>query len=75
MSITQNARLEIPVAAALTVIGIVLTTWAMLAHAAPLVAPGALVITLGGAWLGNAIARHGVRLFSSAEPQATEADS
>jgi hypothetical protein len=75
MSVTQNARVEMPLAAVVTVIGIIMTSWAVLGHAGLLVAPGALVITLGGAWLGNAMARHGVRLFASAEPQTTESES
>jgi hypothetical protein len=70
MPLTQNARVELPLAGALTVVGIGMTAWAVLAHAALLIAPGALVITVGGAWLGNAMARHGVRLSS-----ATKAES
>ena len=73
MSVTQNGQLEIALAAVLTVLGIVLTSWAVLSHVALLVAPGALLITIGGAWLGNAMARHGVRLF--APSQASESES
>lgn len=64
---------ELTLASASTILGIVLTTMALLVHAAILVAPGALIITLGSAWLGNAMARHGVRLFhvpSGAEENA-----
>lgn len=55
--------LEPLLAALMTLIGIALTTFGALAHAGPAVAPGALLITLGGAWLGNALARHNVRLL------------
>jgi hypothetical protein len=75
MAATQYARLEISLAAAVAALGIVLTSWAVLAHAALLVAPGALLITVGGAWLGNAVARRGVRLFTHAEQSATETES
>jgi hypothetical protein len=74
MSITRNARLEIALAVALTVVGIVLTAWAVLSRAALLVAPGALLITIGGAWLGNAMARHGVRLISATRANAAEGE-
>jgi hypothetical protein len=75
MSVTQNAQLEIALATVLTVLGIILTSWSVMGHVALLVAPGALLITLGGAWLGNAMARHDVRLFAPAEPQASESES
>ncbi len=74
MSITRNPRLEIALVAALTVVGIVMTVWAVLTHSAVLVAPGALIITVGGAWLGNAMARHGVRLIPAASAGATEGE-
>ena len=75
MSITQNARLEIALAAVATIVGIVMTSWAVLAHVALLVAPGALLITIGGAWWGNALARHGIRLVGAAQSSSTEAES
>jgi hypothetical protein len=51
-----------------------MTTSAVLAHVAILVAPGALVITAGGTWLGNAMARHHVRLIPSPIDGAQEGD-
>jgi hypothetical protein len=56
--------LEPLLAALTTLLGIGLTTAGALTHVAPIVAPGALLIFVGGAWLGNALARHDVRLFS-----------
>jgi hypothetical protein len=56
-------RAEAPVALVLTILGMALTTWAAFTHSAHLVVPGATLITVGGAWLGNALARGNVRLF------------
>jgi len=55
--------LEPGVAAAVMLIGVGLTTAGAMAHAAPLVAPGALLALLGGGWLGNALARGDVRVL------------
>jgi len=74
MSLFETPRIELPLALALTVIGIVMTTWAVLVHAALLVAPGALFITVGSAWAGNAMARHGIRLIPTPAPSSTEVD-
>jgi hypothetical protein len=74
MSLFETPRIELPIALALTAVGIVMTTWAVLVHAALLVAPGALFITVGGAWTGNAMARHRIRLIPAAAPSASEAD-
>jgi hypothetical protein len=74
MSLFETPRIELPLALALTVVGIVMTTWAVLVHAALLVAPGALFITVGGAWTGNAMARHGIPLIPTAAPSASEVD-
>jgi hypothetical protein len=60
-----TARLEPALAAALTLLGIILTSAGAFLHAAPAVAPGALLTLLGGAWLGNALARRDVRPFKS----------
>ena len=49
--------LEPALAALTTLIGIALTTAGALIHAGPAVAPGALLILVGGGWLGNALAR------------------
>lgn len=65
MSFARTKRAELSAAFAVTLIGILLAGWAVFQHAAPLVAPSAALIFLGGAWLGNALARHDVRLFPS----------
>ena len=47
-----------PVLAVLTtLIGITLTTLGVVVHLSQAVAPGALLILVGGGWLGNALAR------------------
>jgi hypothetical protein len=61
--------LEPLLAALLTLAGIALTTAGALIHAATAVAPGALLTLVGGAWLGNALARHDVRLLPGGGPQ------
>lgn len=63
MSLFGSSRVEVAVALVLTVLGIVVTTWAIFHHTGPLVAPGATLIFGGSAWLGNALARHDVPLF------------
>jgi hypothetical protein len=65
MSLVAANRAEVPVAVSLTALGIAMTSWAALSHTAPLVAPGAALVFFGGAWTGNALARHDVRLFPS----------
>jgi len=55
--------LEPLLAALLTLVGIALTTAGAIVHVGPAVAPGALLILVGGGWLGNALARRDVRLF------------
>ena len=55
--------LEAVLAALVTLIGIALTTYAEISHMSGLIAPGALLGFIGGAWLGNALARRGVRLL------------
>lgn len=53
-----------PASAALVMlIGIGLTTIGVFTHTAPLVAPGALLLSVGGGWLGIALARRDVRLL------------
>jgi uncharacterized membrane protein YjjP (DUF1212 family) len=44
-------------AALVTLVGIALTTTGAVVHFATAMAPGALLILVGGAWLGNALAR------------------
>jgi hypothetical protein len=52
-----RVRVE-PVAAALvTLIGIGLTSVGIVMHVGQAVAPGAALALLGGAWLGNSLAR------------------
>jgi hypothetical protein len=56
--------LEPLLAALLTLFGIGLTTAGAVLDAHALFAPGALLLFAGGAWLGNALARHDIRLFA-----------
>jgi hypothetical protein len=53
--------LEPILAALVTLIGIGLTTYAEISHVSVAIAPGALLGFVGGAWLGNALARRGPR--------------
>ena len=55
--------LEPLLAALLTLVGIALTSAGAIVHAGPAVAPGALLILVGGGWLGNALARRDVLLL------------
>jgi hypothetical protein len=48
-------------AALVTLIGIALTTFGVFAHAGLAVAPGASLALVGGAWLGNSLARRDSR--------------
>jgi hypothetical protein len=61
--IGRHVTIEVVVSALLAVGGIVLTSVGVLGHVGTLVAPGALLILVGGGWLGNALARRDVRLF------------
>jgi hypothetical protein len=49
--------LEPVLAALVTLIGIALTSVGVFTHTGPAVAPGALLLFVGGAWLGNSLAR------------------
>jgi hypothetical protein len=49
--------LEPAIAALVSLIGVGLTSFGVFSHTAHAVAPGALLALLGGAWLGNALAR------------------
>jgi hypothetical protein len=55
--------LEPLLAALLTLLGIGVTTAGAVLDAHAAFAPGALLVLVGGAWLGNALARHDIRLF------------
>lgn len=59
--------LEPVVATAIALIGMGLTSAGAFVHAAPAVAPGSLMILVGGAWLGNALARRDVRLLPGSQ--------
>ncbi len=49
--------LEPALAALVTLVGIALTSFGVFTHSPPAVAPGATLALLGGAWLGNSLAR------------------
>ena len=55
--------LEPAVAALVTLVGVVLTSFGVFGHAAQAVAPGAALALFGGGWLGVSLARHNVRLL------------
>jgi hypothetical protein len=59
--------LEPTLAALVTLIGIALTSFGVLTHLGPAVAPGSLLTLAGGAWLGNWLARRDVRWQPRAE--------
>ena len=59
--------LEPALAALVMVIGVVLTSAGVFAHAGPAVAPGALLTLVGGGWLGNCLARRDVRLIPGSQ--------
>jgi hypothetical protein len=62
-----------PAAAALVaVLGMAMTTWGAVNHGGPWIAPGATLIVVGGAWLGNALARRDVDLFRSSRPERSQ---
>jgi len=66
------ATVELVLSIVVVVLGAALTTLGALAHGGPLVAPGALMILVGSAWLGNVLARRNVRLLPSAPPDSDE---
>jgi hypothetical protein len=68
-----RASLEPALAGLVTLVGIGLTSAGAFVHAAPAVAPGALLILLGGGWLGNALARRDVRLLPGSQIIDTDA--
>ena len=63
MSPAGSNKAQPIVALIVTILGMAITSWAAFTHTAALVVPGATLITLGGAWLGNALARADVRIF------------
>ena len=64
----NSERIESLAALLAASIGIAVTTTAAFTHTPQLNAPGAMLILLGGAWLGNALARHDRRLFGGDRP-------
>jgi hypothetical protein len=50
--------LEPVLAGLITLVGIGLTSFGAFTHTATAMAPGAALALLGGAWLGNSLARH-----------------
>ena len=52
-----SVGLEPVLAALVTLIGIALTSVGVFTHTGPAIAPGALLAFVGGAWLGNSLAR------------------
>lgn len=66
---------ELIAAAALTLVGVVLTAYGAVAHAGWTSAPGATATLVGGAWLGNVLARIDVPLFGqrAAGPEGSDA--
>jgi hypothetical protein len=52
--------LEPVLAALVTLVGIGLATFGIFTHTGPAVAPGALLIFVGGGWLGISLARHDI---------------
>jgi hypothetical protein len=66
MNTSVRRWLEPLLAAVTTLAGIGLTTFGALAHAGQAFAPGAVLILVGGGWLGNALARRDVRLVLNA---------
>jgi len=59
--------LEPALAALVMVIGVVLASAGVFAHAGPAVAPGGLLTLVGGGWLGNCLARRDVRLIPGSQ--------
>jgi hypothetical protein len=59
--------LEPALAALVTLIGFALTFAGIFLHVGLAVAPGALFILVGGAWLGNSLARRDVRLLPGSQ--------
>jgi len=63
-----SGRSELATAGAVALLGMALTTYGALAHVGPLVAPGSALILAGGGWLGNALARHDIRVIPTSVP-------
>ncbi len=59
---SRRPRVAAATAGVLALLGVVLTSVGIFGHVATLIAPGAALIVIGGAWLGNALARADVHL-------------
>ena len=53
----SRVGLEPAFAVLVTLVGIALTSFGALSHTATAIAPGAALAFVGGAWLGNSLAR------------------
>ena len=71
----SSTLVELVVAATLTLLGMVLTAYGAVAHAGWTSAPGATATLVGGAWLGNVLARRDVPLFGQHATAAERSDS
>ncbi len=67
--------MELAVSAILTLIGIALTTYGAAFHAGWTSAPGATATLVGGAWLGNVLARRDVPLLGESATGAEGTDA
>ena len=63
---------ELVASIVVTLLGAGLTVYGAFAHVHALPGPGSALILLGSAWLGNVLARRGVRLLPA--PNFAEAD-
>ena len=72
----EGVGLEPALAGLVTLIGIGLTAVGVFTHTGPAVAPGALLILVGGGWLGNCLARRDVRVLpgTHVSPGAAKAE-
>jgi hypothetical protein len=69
-----GVALEPILAAVVTLVGIGLTSGGVFAHTGTAVAPGALLLFVGGGWLGTSLARRDVRLLPGSRAIERRAD-
>lgn len=67
----NRSTLETLAAAVVAIVGMVLTSVGAFADLHRFLAPGSALVLAGGAWLGNALARRGVRIFPTTLPDAS----
>ena len=72
MPLQISRQTQAGLASILALLGVAMTTQGAANHGGPLVAPGATFLVLGGAWLGNALARLDVRLFGPEDEGTAE---